>query len=124
MDYLTPEFLKDLNREIIAKTGGTLGSVNEGNLYHACMKLQSHGKDVISKAAQFLHFMAFRAHAFTDGNKRTALAGCATFLRANGYPFDASEEELIGVTLLIASGNMAEEDAEKWIRKRVKKAKA
>ncbi len=120
MQYLTPEFLKELNRDIIQKTGGIRGSVNEANLHHACVKLEMNKGDVVKKAAHFLHFMAFEAHAFTDGNKRTAFIGCEAFLAANGWVLDVTEQETIGTVLLVASGNFSLKETENWLRSKTR----
>ncbi|MBI2446159.1 Fic family protein [Candidatus Micrarchaeota archaeon] len=43
-------------------------------------KNQEPRKNSIGKSGTLLFHLAYQAHAFTDGNKRTSIAACATFL--------------------------------------------
>jgi death-on-curing protein len=56
-----------------------------------------------------------KAHAFVDGNKRTAFVTCATFLRLNG--FSLRPEPLEGVQIMedLAAGVRSEEEFAKWL---------
>ena len=100
-----------------------MGAVNEANLHHACQRAKSFGKTVHEKAAFYLHFLAATAHAFTEGNKRTALATCNNFLKKNGYSLEATDEELVGISLLVASGNFTLDETTAWLKTKAKKSK-
>jgi len=49
--------------------------------------------DLVTQAALLIEGIA-RAHAFMDGNKRTALAAGTIFLKINGHFIDSAEGEL------------------------------
>lgn len=58
-----------------------------------------------------------KAHAFQDGNKRTALLAIRAFLRANEIDFDYGprDEEAVEMMQDIAMGAVAREDVAEWI---------
>ena len=56
-------------------------------------------------AAAYAYHIA-QNHAFSDGNKRTALAAALVFLEINGYPVLGGEDELEAATWELASGRM------------------
>ncbi len=72
----------------IARHGGA-GGLRDASLLetgHACPqnKYAYEQADLMTCAAAYAFGIA-KAHAFTDGNKRTAFVVAATFLRLNGY---------------------------------------
>jgi death-on-curing protein len=60
-----------------------------------------------------------KAHAFQDGNKRTALLTIRAFLRANGLDFDygAYDEEAAEMMTAIATESVEQTDVVDWIRR-------
>jgi death on curing protein len=56
-------------------------------------------------AAYWFHLC--QAHAFVDGNKRTATFAMLAFLQLNQKVLSASDEELFGIVLQIAQGELA-----------------
>jgi death-on-curing protein len=56
-------------------------------------------------AAAYLYHLC-QAHAFVDGNKRTALAAMLVFLRINGFRLAASDYDLFQLTLAVARGEL------------------
>ena len=56
-------------------------------------------------AAAYL-FHLVENHPFVDGNKRVGTMSALVFLELNGYDFDATDDELTGVVLQVASGKM------------------
>lgn len=58
------------------------------------------------------------AHAFQDGNKRTALLAIRAFLRANDMDFDygSYDEEAAELMTGIATGDVEREELVDWIR--------
>jgi death-on-curing protein len=59
------------------------------------------------------------AHAFQDGNKRTAFLAIRAFLRANGLDFDYGpyDEEAAELMTGIATGEVERNDVVEWIRR-------
>ena len=104
----------------IARHGGASGLRDDGLLQNALQrpvnKRQYEGADTFECAAAYAFGIA-KAHAFVDGNKRTAFVTCATFLRLNGWHF--VPEAAAGVAFMkgLASGEMSEERFTVWLRR-------
>ena len=70
---------------LIAVFGGAQGIRDRGALEAALAKPQSgYYEDIIQQAAALIESLS-ENHPFVDGNKRTAIAVTAAFLRRNGY---------------------------------------
>ena len=87
--YLTPEQVLFLHSRLVAETGGGQGIRDLGMLLSALGRPQATFDekdlypDLFSKAAALMDSLV-RNHPFVDGNKCTALAAAALFLRING----------------------------------------
>jgi death-on-curing protein len=57
-----------------------------------------------------------RNHPFVDGNKRVAFQAMYVFLGLNGLRIDAPEEEVVGLMLALASGELDESELASWLR--------
>jgi death-on-curing protein len=80
--------------------------------------------DIVGLAAIYLHAIC-KAHAFTDGNKRTAFSVCELFLMDNGYSFDPPEgetEDFLDTVADDKNTGITEADVAAWIRKYAKPA--
>lgn len=122
MKYLSLEELHEINETVIWVSGGTQGSVNEANLFHVFSRAKPI-KTISRIAAFYLYSLGYQAHAFTDGNKRTAIAAMLLFLQKNGCSIETNNEELIGIALSVASGSTTLKEAEKWVKTRIKSKK-
>ena len=102
----------------IARHGGASGLRDEGLLQGALQrpinKWQYENSDTFGCAAAYAFGIA-KAHAFVDGNKRTAFVTSVTFLRLNGWHFVTDPAE--GVTFMeeLASGAVSEESFRNWL---------
>lgn len=102
----------------IARHGGASGLRDEGLLQNALQrpvnKWQYENADTFECAAAYAFGIA-KAHAFVDGNKRTAFVTSVTFLRLNGWHFVIEPAE--GVTFMedLASGLFSEESFKCWL---------
>jgi death-on-curing protein len=102
----------------IARHGGASGLRDEGLLQGALQrpinKWQYENSDTFGCAAAYAFGIA-KAHAFVDGNKRTAFVTSVTFLRLNGWHFVTDPAE--GVTFMedLASGAVSEENFRNWL---------
>jgi death-on-curing protein len=119
--YFEPGQIKRLNSLIIKYTGGSTGSVNEANLEFVCSHAKTLSRAYSRVAAHYLYRLAYQAHAFTDGNKRTALEVTMSFLELNGFYLDADDQELLGMALLTARGVYSEKQVEEWLKPRIKR---
>lgn len=55
-----------------------------------------------------------------DGNKRTAAVLCELFITLNGAGLEASDQEMLSVSLALAEGNLDEDELAGWIRTHLK----
>lgn len=89
---------------IVERTGGLPGGGNEQLLEGAIMRPRMaayyEGGDPPMQAALLIASIAL-AHAFPDGNKRTAFLAGDTFLRENGYILHSKPMDALG-DLIIA----------------------
>jgi death on curing protein len=86
-----------LHRFIMERTGQIGALRDEGALASAMMRPQMAARyeeaDLATQAVRLMAGIAL-AHAFVDGNKRTALIVGDTFLRENGHHFSGDYLEL------------------------------
>lgn len=105
----------------IAEHGGSSGLRDAGLLESALARPQqlfAYGDpppDLAALAASLAHGLA-KNHAFVDGNKRTAIVSCETFIELNGAILTASDSEIYPVILALADGSLSEEDFAAWLR--------
>jgi len=98
-----------LHSDQIARYGGSDGVRDLGLLESAVAVAEaSFGSDYLhatlpEMAAAYLFHLA-QNHAFVDGNKRVAAAAMFMFLYLNGLVLSCSEDDLVRVTLGVASG--------------------
>ena len=69
-------------------------------------------------AAQYAFAMGCN-QVFIDGNKRTALVVCRTFLILNGHDLNASQEEKYTVIMKLANRAIDVGKLAEWIRARL-----
>jgi death-on-curing protein len=102
----------------IARHGGGAGLRDRALLEMGCarpMNLFAYGNPSIEDLAAAYAFGLVRAHAFVDGNKRTALVTGLTFLRLNGYGFRAGTQEGLQMVEGLASGDVGEPNSARWL---------
>jgi death-on-curing protein len=100
-----------IQREQVERYGGTAGVRDLGLLESAVAAPEAsfdgtylHGT-LPEMAAAYLYHLA-QNHAFLDGNKRVAAAAMFLFLYMNDLELDCSEDELVELTLGVASGKV------------------
>ena len=74
--------------------------------------------DLSDLAASYAYGLA-KNHPFVDGNKRTALVVCETFIIDNGESLLASDAELAVIFEELAGGGISEKELAEWLRERV-----
>jgi death-on-curing protein len=108
-EFLSLDDVLALHAGSIARFGGDPGIKDLGLLESALAMPQPTfgGADLhetlAEKAGAYL-FHVVKNHAFVDGNKRTGLACALVFLEINGFRWEASDADLIDITLAVASG--------------------
>ena len=102
----------------IARHGGASGlrddELLQGALERPINKWQYECTDTFGCAAAYAFAIA-KAHAFVDGNKRTAFVTSVTFLRLNGWHFVTEPAEGVGFIEDLASGAVSEDSFKNWL---------
>lgn len=104
----------------IARHGGAPGIRDTSLLEAACARplhLAVYGDPDVHALAASYAFGIAKAHAFIDGNKRTAFVACATFLRLNGGRV-LRPDPARGVRMMedLAASEITEADFASWLR--------
>ena len=102
----------------ISRHGGAPGLRDRGLLEMGCaraMNLAVYAEAGHADIAAAYAFGIAKAHAFVDGNKRTAFVTAATFLRMNGHGF--RPDPVTGVRMMedLATGEIDERAFADWI---------
>ncbi len=122
MKYLTPEQVLFIHYRLIEETGGRHGIRDLTLLQSALARPMATFDnndlypDLFAKAASLMHAL-IKNHPFTDGNKRTAIAVASIFLLRNNYSLKASNKELEGFTLKVASENVELQEMTYWFKR-------
>lgn len=123
--YLGKHLVIHANKSLTAMYGQPHAIQQEANLDHVLDRMQRYGESIsdeeekiLKKAAYLLYHLAYTAHVFWDGNKRTALLSAASFLVANGYTFipgDERQEEVARTMKEIAEGKRSVSSVYRWL---------
>lgn len=95
-----------LHDNVALLEGGMPGLLNEGALASALARplniaaYSDENPDLIRLASYFWHGVS-EAHAYSDGNKRTAVLAMIAFLASNGIGFTAEEREIGRLTEML-----------------------
>jgi death on curing protein len=105
----------ELHNEVIARSGGSYGVLNQGALESTLNKPKNlhYYNDSVSlfDLAASYGYGLVKNHCFIDGNKRIAFSISSLFLLINDIELMASDSDSIQVFLnLAASSNNQEED--------------
>jgi len=108
-DFLTTDQVAWIHKKSIEDYGGSHGTRDETLLESAVMAPQASFGGVylnvsLEEFAASYWLSLTMNHPFIDGNKRTALWSCSTFLNMNGFKLDLTESEAEEMTLDIAKG--------------------
>jgi death-on-curing protein len=79
------------------------------------MNAAAYGRTSLAEIAAAYAFGIAKAHAFVDGNKRTALVTALTFLRLNGLAFRPDPVDGVRKMEGLASGAVSEGDFAAWL---------
>jgi death-on-curing protein len=122
--FLSMEEVALIHQAVVALHGGSIALRDRGLLESAVAvpQTQFSGQylhpDIASMSAAYL-FHLCNNHPFIDGNKRVALAAAETFLRLNRTGIQATNDELVELTMQVAKGILAKEDVAAYIRSRL-----
>jgi len=116
--WLDREDCLAMHEKLIERFGGLQGIRDEGLLDSALNKplhVFNYGKPTVFELAASYALGIVKNHPFLDGNKRTGFVAAALFIEANGFSFQATEEEAVLETLALAAGKRAEADYAAWL---------
>jgi death-on-curing protein len=121
MRYLTVEEVLEINAEVM---GGRHVLRDRGLLESAVARPQASAfgvdayPDLASKAAALLHSLVLN-HAFTDGNKRTAVLATLVFVDLNGYVIRWDQDKALDFLLRLAAHETELDDVIAFLRARM-----
>ena len=121
--YLNANLVKALHQGLLSNYGGLSGVVREDLLETALARqlqllaYQRPKPDLFELAAAY-GFGFARLHAFSDGNKRVALAVIDVFLQMNGFELEVAEPEAVLIIQDLAAGRLSEAELAAWIKRR------
>ena len=122
--FLNVDDVNRLHELTIQSHGGSSGIRDSGLLDAAvAMPMQSFGGEylhdgVAAMAAAYLYHIC-QAHAYVDGNKRTAALAALVFLQVNGVAPLPRPEDLEKTTLAVASSEMSKAELAQWFETQV-----
>ena len=105
----------------IAEHGGSSGLRDERLLESALARpqqLHAYGdpEPDLADLAASLAFGIAKNHPFIDGNKRSAIVSCETFVELNDATLDVSDAELYQAILFLAESKFTEQEFAAWLR--------
>ncbi|MBM2577129.1 type II toxin-antitoxin system death-on-curing family toxin [Jannaschia sp. Os4] len=103
----------------IARHGGTPGMRDQTLLEAGVarpMNRHAYGEADLPVLAAAYAFGIAKAHAFVDGNKRSAFVTAATFLRINGTERTFDQAEIVRMMEGLADGSVGEDAFADWLR--------
>ena len=104
---------------LLERYGGAAGVRDEGLLEAALARprtIAGYEPDApLARLAAAYAYGLTQNHPFIDGNKRTAFAVLVSFLAANGFKLDVSEQEATRVMLALSARTIAEADLAEWL---------
>jgi death-on-curing protein len=109
----------------IEEHGGAAGMRDQGLLESALGRVEMHGQystedaDVFFLAAVYLSGIA-KAHAFVDGNKRTAVVAAFGFLRLNKVEMRVTPAEVLALARAAAT-DLHYDNIATWLREHARR---
>ena len=122
MRHLTLEEVRTIHALMIERYGGTPSERDPQGLESALAQPSAEyfGHPTPAGQAGAYLFHLCQAHAFVDGNKRTAVFAMLTFLHLNGFALAASDDDLFNLVVGVAKGEQGKEHAtallKGWLR--------
>jgi death-on-curing family protein len=102
----------------IARHGGAPGMRDRSLLEAGCarpLNQAAYGTPTLPELAAAYAYGIAKAHAFVDGNKRTAFVTALTFLRLNGFGFRPDPVQGVRMMEDLASGDVTEATFAAWL---------
>lgn len=117
--WVPPTAVTLIHDRQIARHGGAAGLRDRGLLDSALARPRNLAvydtPDLAALGAAYAFGIA-KAHAFVDGNKRTAFVTAATFLRLNGLHLRPPPVDGVRLMEQLAAGDVTEPAFAQWLR--------
>lgn len=114
-EFLNKSDILLLQSLLVDEFGGTHGIRDDGGLESALNAAENRAHyenvDVTTCAATYAYHLC-KAHAFLDGNKRTAAIAAEAFLELNGARLTLANEDLIALIFDIADNKINKDEVE------------
>lgn len=113
------EFVLTINHQILVESYGLKGAPDMNRLIGALMRVDNHilyaGLENIFDIAALYGVAIAKAHAFLDGNKRTALVVVTSYLESQGISLeeDTNKDD---VMVAIADGSIGVEEFSEYLK--------
>ncbi|QBR82918.1 type II toxin-antitoxin system death-on-curing family toxin [Legionella israelensis] len=104
--FISVDDVIDIQKSILAKAPVTNVGKLESGLKRAEQYYYYDDEQNIVMLASYIILGVAKAHAFPDGNKRTAFLSGAYFLDINGYEIKETPEELANLVEALSSGRL------------------
>lgn len=118
-EWLTAVMVVAIHDEQLAIHGGSPGlrvaALLESALDRPRNKWAYEQAELPELAAAYGYGIA-KNNPFVDGNKRTSLLAIYTFLGVNGIYFVVPEADAAAIIMVLAAGEVSEENLARWIR--------
>lgn len=119
IEWLDEDWLVEIHAAALDEGGGSDGFLNESHLSAALNRpRQLHhyeGATMFECAAAYVFGIA-KAHAYNDGNKRTAWLAALVFLGANGIEISSTPySEAASAVEDLATGAMSQQQFADWL---------
>ena len=118
--WISRALLDAMHAELVERYGGSHGVISDALIESALTRPRNllayvPDSDLPALAASLCFGLA-KNHGFHDGNKRTAFAAAAVFLRLNGHRLVAPEPEAVAAMVYLATDVWPEERMAEWFR--------
>ena len=122
--FLSVDAVMKIHRRVVEAFGGDAGLRDRGLLESAIAMPRAtfDGTELHASPAQkaaAYHFHLCVNHPFVDGNKRVAVAAAELFLLINGQDLMASDDEIVELTMSVASGRLSKAQVVEFFEKHV-----
>lgn len=117
--WLPLDLLERVHHRQIIEHGGLPGVRDQGLFESAVLRPENaahYGEEDLCMLAALYAAGIVKNHPFLDGNKRTGWIACELFLMANDVCVTANNAEGLAATLLLAAGELSEDQFADWLR--------
>ncbi len=124
--WITKEAVLAAHDKLLAEYGGAEGIRDMGALEGALGRTQNlaaYGAPSLAELTALYAIGIAKAHAFVDGNKRTAWSTANAFLFLNGYDLRYDRLEAVEIMVSAADGTITDSDLSAWFCKNITPAR-